>query len=504
MTRQIMLVGEAYGEQEAKAGRPFVGAAGKQLDGWLEAVGLQRKDCVITNVVNKRPPKNNFEAFSLEDVREGEEKLRQLIDQVKPDTIVALGNVPLQSLTGEKGISNWRGSMLAYGQHKLLPTFHPAGVMRQWAWRPIAIHDLRKVVKWQGRPWPTREENFLIDPTPAEAQAWLAERPMACDLETKHGEIACIGFARSETEAMCIPWYVGDKKVVHPLMKHTVRNWLREHKVIGQNFLYDNQYLHHEFEFTVGVLHDTMIQHHVLHPGMEKSLGYLSSLYLEPHKYWKGVKNKAEDYEYNCRDCCITYALSGILSDMLVREGLWEVYEFQLRLAEAALRTMLRGIRVDRARSKDLQEELRGARESREALFEAFRAKEPDIIGPRGGVKKTAPWWTSDKKLKEVLYGEWRLPKQHSRKTGNISADDEALERLKKHCKQEWQADLLQALQEYRSLKRFMDFLKSPVDPDGRMRCSFNPAGTSTFRFSSSENAFGRGTNLQNISKGTG
>jgi DNA polymerase I-like protein with 3'-5' exonuclease and polymerase domains len=90
---------------------------------------------------------------------------------------------------------------------------------------------------------------------------------------------------------------------------------------------------------------------------------------------------------------------------------------------------------------------------------------------------------------------------KRSRKTGNETLDAEALERLRKDVP--WAGRIWDALELQRSIGVFYNtFIGAELEMDGRMKCSFNTAGTETFRWSSSTNAFWRGTNLQNIPKG--
>lgn len=132
---EIMLIGEAPGEQEAKSGEPFVGAAGRILNDLFEAIGLDRDDVYITNVVKDRPPENR-------DPRVGEVELyapflwRQ-IAIIRPKVIVTLGRFAMDQIlehfeleeAGGK-ISDLHGTLLEaeapYGSVAILPLYHPA------------------------------------------------------------------------------------------------------------------------------------------------------------------------------------------------------------------------------------------------------------------------------------------------------------------------------------------------------------------------------------------
>lgn len=169
----IMLVGECPGEQEVARGEPFVGFSGQELSRMLQEAGIMRSACFITNVVRIRPPGNDINAFiaqrksdigpqhlMLRDkfvlpvVRDGFELLKREIEMCKPNVIIAFGNVSLWALTGKWGITSWRGSVMECDlplaldyRPKVIPAYHPAAILRQWSWRQIAVHDLRRAKK---------------------------------------------------------------------------------------------------------------------------------------------------------------------------------------------------------------------------------------------------------------------------------------------------------------------------------------------------------------------
>ena len=117
--------------------------------------------------------------------------------------------------------------------------------------------------------------------------------------------------------------------------------------------------------------------------------------------------------------------------------------------------------------------------------------------------KSKSKWYDSPYQLKGLLYSDLGLPKQWNRKGGKstITTDDDALSKLMK--KEPLIKPFLQKIREYRSLGVFQNnFLASKIEKDNYMRCSFKIAGPETFRLASSEDAFGYGTNFQNLPKG--
>lgn len=125
----IMLIGEGPGAQEDRLGRPFVGKAGQLLDRIIDAAGLRRPDVYITNVVKCRPPENrNPSAGEIEACFSW---LRQQIQIIDPLLILLLGRVPAQVFLGSgTAISAVRGQWHWWDGYMLLPTYHPAALLR--------------------------------------------------------------------------------------------------------------------------------------------------------------------------------------------------------------------------------------------------------------------------------------------------------------------------------------------------------------------------------------
>ena len=121
--------------------------------------------------------------------------------------------------------------------------------------------------------------------------------------------------------------------------------------------------------------------------------------------------------------------------------------------------------------------------------------------GRSAKTKEPVLWFSSPKATKWVFGEMLGLSIPKSRKTGTETLGKEALNDLR--AKYPIWTPLFDLLADLRSVGVFIShFVRAPLDPDSRMRCSFNPAGTETFRWSSSKNAFGRGANLQNLPKG--
>ncbi|HJU42135.1 MAG TPA: uracil-DNA glycosylase [Vicinamibacterales bacterium] len=141
---RLMFVGEAPGEEEDKRGEPFVGRAGQLLTKIIEAIGLTRDQVYIANVIKCRPPGNrNPEG---DEVEQCEPFLFRQIDVIKPRVIVPLGKFAAQSLLKTMDpITRLRGRQFDYRGAALIPTFHPAYLLRNPSAKREVWEDMKKV-----------------------------------------------------------------------------------------------------------------------------------------------------------------------------------------------------------------------------------------------------------------------------------------------------------------------------------------------------------------------
>lgn len=365
---KIVLVGEAWGEGEVTCRQPFVGESGKELwrmlgeawpeaepelhraatmmhkygyawvkdrAAWLEATGV-----AFTNVLALRPPGNNLEelcgtkaevggqGYLLPPLTKGKylrpeylPELARLAEELlalKPNLIIALGNTACWALLRATNIGGIRGAVTSCapggpgGSTKCLPTYHPAGVLRQWAWRPIVVADLMKANREAQFPEIRRpERTVLVDPTIEEVEAWTKETlfgpwlRLSPDIETFGGQIKCIGFARSRAEALVVPFIDKRKKgwSYWPTAQEELRAWKCVEQLltsgldkVGQNFLYDLQYICRLGLRPRKLKDDTMLLHHSLFPELQKGLGFLGSIYTNEAS-WKLMRRQKADTE---------------------------------------------------------------------------------------------------------------------------------------------------------------------------------------------------------------
>lgn len=526
---RIMIVGEAPGEEEERHGKPFVGRSGEELSRMLHEAGINRSDCFITNVCRQRPPQNdisNFVPEAKKDVTadmvlmrdryvkpivvEGYNTLLKELELVKPNVIIAFGNVAMWGLTGHWGITKWRGSVLETSLGwKLIPMIHPAAILRQWEWRFITVHDLRRAEsesKFSEVRYPPYK--FLVRPQFSEAmevlnvlteELSLGPRTLSVDIETRRGYCACVGIAWSRFEAICLPFMCTERAEGYWTLDEelAIRRSLRQllthpnARVVGQYFLYDAQYFWNEDRYVPSVAADTIIKHHVLFPGTPRNLSYQSSLYCDFHRHWKDegkewVPSMPEEqhWAYNCKDAVITFEVNEHQDRALEQTGLVEVANFQQQLFWPVLQMMLKGIRLNQSLRPPLARELT-------ILYDDRLAYLARLLGHPLNPK-------SPKQMHALFYNDFNMKPILHRKSKKPTLDDEAMQKLA--IREPIMRPLFNAIADARTLGVFKStFIDSELDPDGRMRCSYDITGAETFRFSSSESAFGRGMNLQNI-----
>lgn len=332
---RIMVVGEAPGATEARIGLPFVGASGQELRRMLDQAGINPSHLFYTNVFMTQPEKNDVKAFCASKKEVGQtytlpplatgkyvlptylpelDRLAAEIRSVNPDLIIAVGNTPCWALLQRTGISKLRGSVfpniLVEDGPPVIPTYHPAAILRQWELRTIAVTDLIKAKRFLDEGFHPPRRELWLNPTIEECEDFCerfifsASVPLlSFDVETLSGTITCIGFAPSVDRALTIPFYdpTAADRNYWPTPELEKRAYLLVKRVltspipkVGQNGLYDIQYCRAWGIDVLNYEHDTMIRHHALYPELEKGLGFMGSIYTDEAP-WKLLRARNKD-----------------------------------------------------------------------------------------------------------------------------------------------------------------------------------------------------------------
>lgn len=607
-----MFVGEALGAEEDQYRRPLVGISGQEYYNMIEESHwiprgaakeivrnfhpyynqelhrmsisnpnflpldkiLDASSIFITNVCHVRPPNNEIDRFFAtkteakrdriplvngrypkQPIQDGIEQLRRDIETIQPTIIIALGGTALWALIGLEGITKWRGSILRveggpvgnFGT-KLIATFHPADILREWPHRFIAIRDLKRAyIERQWREVREKPKHYIIRPSYAETMEWLDEQsqpecieePLGADIETPWGwwnltgHIACMGFATSRSDAICIPLMcVGDKEGYWPPDQEVevvlaLRRLMTHRPLFFHNGTFDIMHIARHWGFLPRWTDDTMVMQHVRFPGLfgagktdpvtgkvdkkgsSLSLAFCASMYCEHYKMWKD-DNKTwnqkeipdEDgwWRYNCQDTTFMYEVFEVLRAALEKENLTKQYRFMMSLSGPVLDMMMRGFPID------------------SRLLREFRYGEEDPVAGKlvGGVlndvRELRSWINeacghelntgSSPQLQKFFYDDLQVKKvmkgrgRDARPTLNVGALDVIARRYTTL------GPLCYAIKDERHLSHFDEnMLTARLSEDDCAETSISITGTETMRFTSTKSCFGTGLNLQNLNR---
>jgi len=359
---RIAIVGDFPGEKEEDAGRPFVGSAGQELDRLLLGAEIDRRACYLTNVFHARPPANKIESwcdnkagvtfaykimrdrlveefpdytwpqvYNWEKVGQGKyihprfigalPRLAAELQTIKPNLVIALGGLAAWALLNNAAITRVRGAatdnLLVPGM-KVLPTFHPAYILRNWSDRIISVADFDKAAREQHFPEIRRKARLIhIPETIADLYDFHAKhlvnaKELGCDIETYGEQITSISFSPSPTLSLIVPFTKGPRDVgrkeIHPgehfwetledevaalrFCRTVLRSGVPK---IFQNGMYDIQYILWTWKFyPANCIDDTMLMHHSLQPELRKDLGFLGSIHTD-EAAWKLMRKRGDD-----------------------------------------------------------------------------------------------------------------------------------------------------------------------------------------------------------------
>ena len=323
---KIAFVGEAPGDDEVNPvrgpRRPLIGPSGRVFNAMLRAAGLDRGAFWIGNVFDEQLPGNyvgnwcsgvetklGWAGYALPPIgREGFlrpehawhlDRLCEELEAAKPTVIVPMGATALWAFTGSTEIGAARGhTQLATRVMpgvKLLPTYHPAFVIKQWRWFTVGVGDFIKARREaEFKRLRHRKRRLLLEPSLADLweykDAVLDKADyLSIDIETGWGQITCFGVGPSPEVAMCCP-FVDLRRADRNYwrgVKDELEAWRWVRAVcespipkLGQNFTYDTFWiLDHEKIKMRNYLHETRLLHHALFPELPKDLGFMAANY---------------------------------------------------------------------------------------------------------------------------------------------------------------------------------------------------------------------------------
>lgn len=506
---KVMYIAEAPGEDEGVTKRPFSGGAGRVLNGLLAHAHVRREDVFITNVIRCRPTAMGAagrlvnRAPTDEEIRACAPLLLQELEDVNPNVIVALGNVPMHVLTDipkKRGIQVCRSvptegpkrrvrSETEPERYKVIGTIHPAGVMRQQHLWPLVVYDLVRA-QAQGqfpeiirRPWKRIIHAYLPDVGDALMRRIRTPRVHGWsyyfhDLETTGGidprtnAIRCVGVAAEPDEVFCFDRTPDVERFVAEL--HADQSLL----TVGQNSeAFDIPFQEAKGYVFNGPTYDTLIGFHQLNSALPKDLASLGASSTD-ELFWKDdtmYKSGEDALHVGC--CKDVHATGMAFHDQIIEmeqiPGQIELYFDHIMPLQPVLRNMTkRGLRKD----------IRAA-----AGWHIILNRKADELEIR--LKKALGDTTfnvdSPSQLMDLLYNRMKLPiqyKQDHKRGMRPTVDADALDNLALLTNN----PIFTLVRSIRTLRKWdSTFVRCPQDEHGIVHPHFGSAKASTGRLNS-------------------
>ncbi len=516
--------GEQPGFQEVRARppRPFIGPAGQGLDECLIMTKIPRNSIYLTNVIKDldAPLKHYIDI----DTRgkwtinsEGYEYIKELKEELEKldlNCIVAFGNIALLALCNRVGITKWRGSVLEstlVPGLKVVPTFHPATFIPpkfNFLNKPVICEDLI-LAKHESQFKEIRRQarDIIIKPSFNDAMYYLKHCQsvgiqgsiIGIDIEVINGEVDCISFSYEPLRSMSIPLrhQYGDYFNVEQELEimRLIAEIIQDERIskCGANFIFDTQFLFRKYGIIPrGNIHCTQIAQKIAYPDFPAGLNAVTTMYTdipyykEDGKQWMKMGTGSWDqwWTYNATDALVPVETIPKQIKTLIHQQNEETYDRQRRLIKPLIYMSERGIRVDVQGMMEYEKE-------QHEILDSLAIELNDEVGYEIN-------YNSPKQLMDYFYKSLKIKPYKKKNTQGIYSDSIDVDALKRLARQGIKAARI--MLDIRGLsKRISTYLNiGKVDKDGRYRSSYKPVGAETGRLSSGETIFGTGGNQQN------
>ena len=380
---RIAIIGDAPGKDEDYYGKPFVGMAGKLLDDLLARAkspstpyGVLRNACFIGNITQHHPYKNLFNLADPQGISDGLTQLEADLKKFDPHICLLLGHPTIHFAKSDKAtLSDWRGSYFIgdkvgpfYGR-KCIASYHPASCLRNYEWLPLLMFDIIKCAKSSTTPLlylPQR--NLTTNLTAYEICERLKSirqnhTRISIDIEGGIDSMSCISVATGHADSFIIPFSTMSGDNYWASLEDEVHIWTELALVLAdpsitkilQNALYDRFVLQYSYSLVViSNTEDTMLKSWELYCELEKSLGFLCSLFTDEPFYKSDRKSNDQRifFEYCCRDSAVTYEICDKITPML-NLGSTKHYQFNVAMLHPMLYMELRGISYDTKKARE-------------------------------------------------------------------------------------------------------------------------------------------------------
>lgn len=502
---KLLIVGDFPTQNEYNTGNSFSGSAGALLNNLFQPWNYNPRNVYKTYyfkvpITGYASPNKKIKALAIENVRKLEnwdQIFKNELDHLNPNVILSMGELALQNLTEEKVISKWRGSILhlhprfGHPNVKVVPVHSPREIWEQNSVPVVYTQwDCGKAVRMMefNERYSPKETIWIAENASSISnwwnRAWNGEF-LTLDIETHHGFITCIGFSHDGQEAFSIPFLVGpsrdysERGNYYKLTNQILRSKLPK---VNQNIKYDWSVLEN-YGFDINnIIGDTMLMAHTIYPELPKGLDFLNSIYTDL-PYYKDEGKKFDPrlhsfdrlLKYNARDALCT----------------WQIWKCQLDDAEALKVKHFYFEKVHPTFFIYKKMDQYGVRVDdtvRKSLIQKYEPKLYDLCQTINLVAEENINPLSPTQVGRFVYEILGCPKKtHFTDSGkeSFSTDIDTLEDLYvNQISDTGRKTLLRSLIVARKLSKILQFLRSPISPDGRMRTSYKLHGTETGRTS--------------------
>lgn len=535
---RIVVAAEAPGRQEAEFGRPLIGDSGQETMQGLAQLGIRRHDVTWTNAVACRPPDNELDALLLKMKKEnkelaanGLEPWLSPIEACRPRfvaelrhyrEVLALGKKAIASITGtNQSIMDLRGMPVegvldgagnfhseAYFPRpdelvtplRILPTIHPAFVLRQKRHRPTFHVDLARALRWFQGQLQWREPQRHYQPSPDELEYFLLKqrhRFISYDVETDAKEplvakLRCVGFGTPEAvmvvgllsvDGVTRLYDSAAEQAINEIMAacFTAPHIIKSGHNAGY---YDRIVIEEQLGVTPAPLVDTILTHRGAASELPHSLGFVGSVFTDVTNNWKGghtavtAKTDFELWDYNGTDVvvqarCVEPLYVAVERKGLLRPrdipglGVTNVIEIHHQLQAACVGLHRNGLPIDQERRKEHEVRLRRKAElHRQEL--RYIAGNPDF-NPNSRAQLGAILFDKFQLTPERIFGAahnaGKLIRKAYTKDGEPSTSDDVLRAALLYTQVEEQKAFLVAARKFRGASKLLGTNIIPLRP---------------------------------------
>lgn len=464
---RAILIGEAPGKEEVEQGRPFVGASGLELNRALKACGVDRRTLHITNTLLCQPPENNYaklEKQRAKAIKKGASGklasqccLPRLLNEIAAHpcpNLITLGSTAFKAVShSDSSVMSVRGGpreIVVAGADdvgitkRLLPTVHPAFVMRARRWTRAFNSDMSRAFRWFSTGLGWQDPRMGVAPRPDQLRGWIEkhrrDRFIVCDVETLPGfpdvshfdplfdKLTVIGLGSEDgREAIVVPVRTKDGVARYSPrdfaeVRSILIDFFRDPTIVksGWNFgYYDRMVIAARLGVEPAPILDGIGLHKMVEPELPHRLGYVGSVYTDAPS-WK-EDHTATTYEtdeqlwtYNAKDNAITaMAVTSCIKAVKSRDQVKSAL-FWPKVQETCVGLHRNGMRVDQAKRREYDHDL---------LVEAIRLRKD--IRERIGNGKFNP--NSNPQLQDLLFESWGLLPTFYTEAGDPSTNDDSL-----------------------------------------------------------------------------